>query len=121
MTADGPKFLARRARTPGAGASDGRRSTAPLPDDLVSDQIKRLALASAIAGGLWTNGLVMDQIAVPYLVNGAWNAPRLAIEVAAILACAAMYFYVRYSGRSDRKSTRLNSSHIQKSRMPSSA
>ena len=29
--------------------------------------------------------------------------------------------YVRFEGKLDRKSTRLNSSHIQKSRMPSSA
>ena len=36
-------------------------------------------------------------------------------------APAALEAYLNFSGALDRKSTRLNSSHIQKSRMPSSA
>ena len=41
--------------------------------------------------------------------------------IADLLASRAKFFGERVDGILDRKSTRLNSSHIQKSRMPSSA
>ena len=53
---------------------------------------------------------------------GAWfdglNAPAAAKVAAALYQLAAGN---RSNVKGDRKSTRLNSSHIQKSRMPSSA
>mgnify|MGYP003351864288 CR=1 FL=1 len=46
--------------------------------------------------------------------------------VAGFVLAWALFFYVAYgmtppAGMSDRKSTRLNSSHVSESRMPSSA
>ena len=50
-----------------------------------------------------------------YLVNGLKGAADLNRD--GIISLQELYEYVEQ----DRKSTRLNSSHIQKSRMPSSA
>ena len=58
------KIVAPREDTPLAGYS-GRTITGRLPDDLVSEQIRRLAAFSAVVGGLWTFGLAMDSIIVP--------------------------------------------------------
>ena len=51
-----------------------------------------------------------------------WNAFVFSLSIPIASYFAAKYFvpFYRSIGR-DRKSTRLNSSHIQKSRMPSSA
>ncbi len=103
MTAANRKFVAPRPSTAATGSSDERRSTAALPDDLVSDQVKRLAMASAVSGGLWTNGWFLDHVAVPLVVPG-FRAPQsdTVIEVTAILACVAMFLYVRYSNHPSR-------------------
>ena len=45
----------------------------------------------------------------------------LAFAVATQYAFASDYVKTELTAQKDRKSTRLNSSHIQKSRMPSSA
>ena len=63
----------------------------------------------------------------PYVNDSAWRAR--AEEVMSVLPFAPYNMIctapeaelTKYGGNKDRKSTRLNSSHIQKSRMPSSA
>ena len=49
------------------------------------------------------------------------EALRLADAIARTTSKLGAYAYLWFSENTDRKSTRLNSSHIQKSRMPSSA
>ena len=46
---------------------------------------------------------------------------QLDAKTACFTSSTARYIWSASGGRIDRKSTRLNSSHIQKSRMPSSA
>ena len=50
-----------------------------------------------------------------------YTAPYREVVRAKIVLMAAKGYENKYIAASDRKSTRLNSSHIQKSRMPSSA
>ena len=52
------------------------------------------------------------------LPNESRFAPRVEVAVVPVAVWKVRVFTVKYP---DRKSTRLNSSHIQKSRMPSSA
>ena len=66
-----------------------------------------------LSGGLWMACLLAWEVRQPELVVGL-------IAVSAFLPI--VWLGVRLRTRPvDRKSTRLNSSHIQKSRMPSSA
>ena len=60
-------------------------------------------------------------------VGGMLNLFRIIIGFVAVLGCVASFFILglivtgKQIKRRDRKSTRLNSSHITRSRMPSSA
>jgi hypothetical protein len=49
-----------------------------MPDDLLSEQIQRLAVFSAIAGSLWTFALFLDVAVLPAANGtGLWNWPKL--------------------------------------------
>jgi hypothetical protein len=56
-----------RARRPenATGGSNFRESGFSLPDDLLSEQVKRLALFCLIAALMWTVGLLMDLFLIP--------------------------------------------------------
>jgi eukaryotic-like serine/threonine-protein kinase len=91
---DQRKAIARRADTPKPKAYDA--GVTRLPEDLVSDQVQRLALFSAIAAALWTNGLVMDTILIPLAMPGTISSPiNSAIEIAAIVVNIATCVYLR--------------------------
>ena len=68
-----------------------------LPDDLMSEQVQRLAVFSAVAGGLWTVALVMDTIVRPLTVSAMVPRAAMVIEVSAIATCVALFLYVRYA------------------------
>jgi tRNA A-37 threonylcarbamoyl transferase component Bud32 len=92
---DDVKVIARRAQTPVPGLvqTQGR-----MPDDLISEQVARLALLAAVGGGLWGFGLVLDFLFRPF---GA-STPRpsslvIAIELVGVIAAAAMFVYARYA------------------------
>ena len=56
------------------------------------------------------------------MVAAGLGIPFQAVDLGQEFGAIIRYFLGEYArGRTDRKSTRLNSSHIQKSRMPSSA
>ena len=87
------KHQARRTATRDAGAAtasgaDGHRSG--LPDALVSEQVQRLAVCTAVGAGLWTYGLVMDTIVRPLTVGDSPSRRRTSsIELVAIVASLA--------------------------------
>ena len=66
----------------------------------------RVMRTSMVSGLATEDGLVTDPLKERYRREAKGGAGSIVVEAAVIL---------------DRKSTRLNSSHIQKSRMPSSA
>ena len=71
-----------------------------------------LELVSRVIAG---DGSANDVRTAEAQIAGCEECTRLDVDLKAIASAT------RALGRSDRKSTRLNSSHIQKSRMPSSA
>ena len=74
-------------------------------------------LAGAPADGHgWAYPVAIVQLVVALAVGAAVHAPgsRVVAPLAVLVACLA-------AGQVDRKSTRLNSSHVSESRMPSSA
>ena len=76
---------------------DSRR-TGRMPEDLLSEQIQRLAVFSAVAGSLWTFALFMD-IAVLPAANGtgALNWRTIPVEITAIVITTALWFVFRRS------------------------
>ena len=92
--AERTKLVAPRDDTPLAGYS-GRTIAGRLPDDLVSEQIRRLAVFSAVVGGLWIFGFVMTSIVVPVSLGFPRERTTIAVEICGIAASALMYLYVR--------------------------
>ena len=104
-------------------ASVGRYWTPRLSPDG-----KRLAFASASGQGvdIWVKDLERDTPSKLSFVTGdnrnpVWTPDGRNIVFESRDPKTAGLYWIRSDGSGDRKSTRLNSSHIQKSRMPSSA
>src|SRR6187402_3383458 len=74
-----------QARPPetATGGSKTRDSAFSLPDDLLSEQVKRLALFCLIAAVLWTVGLLMDLFLVPLASGNPRNWRSVTLEVMA--------------------------------------
>ena len=96
------KFIARREPTPMPGRPPTTRTTGRLPDDLVSEQVERLALFSLLGAALWTTGLVMDQLMLLTTPIGfpleIWKSHL--IEILGIVTSGAMFGYTRYARHS---------------------
>ena len=86
-----------------------------------------LGFAGAFASGLVGVGGAIVMIPLlfyvpPLLAVGSLDIKLVAgVTMAQVLAASAVGVWTHGRAHIDRKSTRLNSSHIQKSRMPSSA
>ena len=91
------KLIAPRVPTQAPNRPDSGRVTSRLPDDLLSEQIERLAVFSAVIAGLWGFGLAMDTLVVPLLLGQARQSSDIAIEIGGLGVSAAMYFYVRHA------------------------
>ena len=92
------KVIARRHETAATRTTDSGRSTARMPEDLVSDQVRRLAVFAATAGAVWSFGLFMDFIVLP--AAGQPDTPNwrtISIEIYACLTALAMWAYMRVS------------------------
>jgi serine/threonine protein kinase len=97
-------FIEPRVKTPVPGARP-RTETSRLPDELLSEQVQRVAMCSAVGAGLWTFGLVMDGLVRPNTVASAVIGVTIGIEMVAIALSALMYTFVRFSGRSAQNKT----------------
>ena len=84
------------------------------------DLLTRLRVREVGLFGLITLAAILAQLPFETLEGLGINRNYLL----GVLGCGivlGLFFYLRFFFFLDRKSTRLNSSHIQKSRMPSSA
>ncbi len=85
-------------KLPSAQAVTRDSSDARLPDDVVSDQVRRLEVFALVSGGLWGIGLVMDAFVYPAAVGLATpDRTGIAIEAAAVAFAVALYAWVRLS------------------------
>src|SRR3954447_3394581 len=66
-----------------------------LPDEIITEQVQRLAVFAAMGAGLWTFGLVMDYVVMPLAVGTFVPRTNAIIESFAIVTSAALYAYVR--------------------------
>ena len=67
-----------------------------------------------------TSNFVSSSLEIGYGVQGWWTT-EFYLDGQSTRRDSTLFTGYRWENRLDRKSTRLNSSHIQKSRMPSSA
>jgi serine/threonine-protein kinase len=91
------KRIARHTPTSWTVGRDSQPS-GRLPDEMVTDQVRRLALFAAIGAGLWTIGLVLDLVLLR-IADTTFSPSSLTtlIEVLGIVVAILMFGYVRYS------------------------
>lgn len=87
------KILAPRLDTP--SESRATRRTTHLPDELVTEQVERLALFAAIIGGLWALGLFVDVVLAPLAWGTAVSVRAVLLEIGGIASAALMFWYAR--------------------------
>jgi serine/threonine-protein kinase len=72
------------------------RITGRLPDDLLADQVQRLAVTALVGAGLWTFALSMATLVLPYTADPILRPTSYkVIEVIGLLGSLAMFFYIR--------------------------
>ena len=103
-------LIAPREPTPAPGRSPTTGFSRHLPQDLVNDQLGRLALFSLIGMALWTTGLLIDQLVmltVPSVYQYTGWKPRV-LEVLGIIVSGLMYLYVRYAPHTPETKTNVS-------------
>jgi eukaryotic-like serine/threonine-protein kinase len=92
-----PTLIAARPQTP-APATHNQTRTGGLPEELLSEQVRRLAVFAAVGAGLWTYGLVMDTIVYPLTLGSAIPARHVVVQIAAIAISAILFLYLPCKG-----------------------
>ncbi len=89
------RIIAKLRETPRPGDS---RRTGRMPEDLLSEQIQRLAVFSAVAGSLWTFALFMDIVVLPAANGtGTLNWRTIPVEIIAIVISTALWVVFKRS------------------------
>src|SRR4051794_29217082 len=90
------KIIQPRLTTPLPGSAD-RIGSSRIPDTLLSEQLQRLTICTAVGAGLWAFGLVMDTIVRPLTITQGIQMTTVTIEIAAIALSGLMFLYTRYA------------------------
>ena len=96
----GPRKVVARLKTTRPGVLDSRRATGRIPDELLSEQARRLGVFSGVVAAVWAFGLGMDLFVVPS-VTGALNWRAIPIHSTAIVASTVLCWFVHRSRASD--------------------
>ena len=88
-----PKFVEPRLDTPTPRTSSGL-GTRGLPDAVLSEHVRRLAVCAAVGAGLWAYGLVMDSMIRPLSVGTAVSYSSIVVEILAIIVYDNNWFCV---------------------------
>src|SRR4029453_19096189 len=98
------KIVEPRIQTPAPGATV---VTGRLPDDLLGEQTRRVAVLAAVGGGLWTFGLFLDAVLVPLRFHVAVPRMAVAIEILSVAVSVVTFVYVRFSSQAPQTKTEI--------------
>jgi serine/threonine-protein kinase len=107
--AEKKKLIVPRDPTPKPGIATTGHVTGRLPDDLVCDQVDRLALFSLVVAVLWTIGQLMGEVmrlTVPTMYEIETAKVRV-ISVIAVIDSILMFAYLRYASHSPQTKTHV--------------
>ena len=108
------KIRSSRAQTaaPPPGVSGGGRTTTRLPDDVLAEQIDRLAVFSAVTAALWGLGLFIDIVLVPITWGRPISVPSVSLEIIGVVLALVMFWYVRHFGHSPQRKTNAGLAYL---------
>ena len=84
--------LAPQLSTPSAGS----RGSVGLPDDVLSEQARRIVLFSGVAAFMWSFGLVMDALVLPAAVGLQPSPAGLVVDAVGASVTLAVYLFIRF-------------------------
>src|SRR5688572_11426546 len=87
-----PNVVAPRLST---AAADSRGSSG-LPEDILSEQARRIVLFSGVAAFMWSFGLVMDGVILPATIGLQPAAGALLIDAIAAFVTLGVFLFVRF-------------------------
>jgi len=87
-----PMMIERRLKTPPPAASG---ESLRLPDGIISEHVRRLAVCAAVGAGLWTYGIAMDAIVRPFFVHVPLSVASIVLEVVGVAVSLIMFWYAR--------------------------
>ena len=95
----GRKVVAKRPTASRSG--DSRRVSGRMPEELLSEQVQRLAVFSAVAAALWGFALFMDVVVLP-TANGTGlrNWRTIPVEIAAVVVSTALCLVIKTTNAS---------------------
>ena len=105
MSNQSKKVIRPRDETPLPGQH--QTTLGRLPDDVMSEHVQRLAVFSAIGAGLWTFGLVMDNVVTPLTVGAYIPRVNGLIEIVGIVVSLALFSYVKLANHSAQTKTEV--------------
>jgi len=85
--------IARRHDTP-LSRSDPARTSARMPEELVSEQVRRLAIFAGVAGAIWSFALFMEAVVLPAF-TGQRNWRGITVEASVAAASLGIFVYIR--------------------------
>jgi serine/threonine protein kinase len=92
------KLIQRRQETPVTPAADTGRASGAVPEEMLSEEVRRLSVFSAVAVAVWTFGLFMDLVVLPAAAQpGAPNWRSVSVEIFGSASSIAMYLFARMS------------------------
>jgi serine/threonine-protein kinase len=75
-------------------------TTGRFPEEMLAEQVTRLASFAAVVAGLWTFGVVMELILLPLLLDQPFSRVGPIIEFVGVTVSLAMFAYVRHAKQS---------------------
>jgi eukaryotic-like serine/threonine-protein kinase len=105
---DTPRVLARQDETAASGWFATGRTGSRLPDDVLAEQLSRLALLSVIVGALWLIGVLIDAVLFPLTWGRGVNTPGVLLDIGGLSASAILFWYVRFCRSAPQRKTTLS-------------
>jgi eukaryotic-like serine/threonine-protein kinase len=94
MKAEKSRVIAPRVRT---GPPESELVSTRLPDDLLTEHVRRVSICAAVGTALWAYGFVMDIVVTPWSLSQPIPSINAAVEVIAFVVSILMFVYVRYA------------------------
>ncbi|HET9702979.1 MAG TPA: serine/threonine-protein kinase, partial [Vicinamibacterales bacterium] len=90
--AHGHKVLAPKLTPPPDSGGTSR-----LPEDIISEQGRRIVLFSGVAAFVWAFGLSMDALVLPATIGVRAPVATVTVEAAAVVIMVAVFLYLRFA------------------------
>ena len=102
------RMIVAQPRESGTAVRESGRTTTRLPDELLTEQVRRIGVFAAVTGALWTLGILIDLVLAPMVWGASVTGTGLWLEVTGVVTSAIMVWYVRWCPHSPATKTNVS-------------